>query len=66
MRLTRQVQFWKRDEPDWDTPIVVENFRWEDPDVVILDPTGNELRRVRIGALETYIGWLGRIVWVAD
>jgi hypothetical protein len=66
MPITRQIKFWKRGEDDWDAPMIVHDFRWEDPDVIILDSNGNEFRRVRIGATETYIGWLGGIVWVPE
>jgi hypothetical protein len=45
---------------------VVPDFRWEDPDVIILGIDGRVIERFRIGAMEEYIGWLGGTVWVPE
>ena len=66
MKRTRQVQFLRRGALDWDAFEVVDDFRWEDPDVVILDAEGEEVNRIRIGVMEERWGWHGGTVWVPD
>jgi hypothetical protein len=66
MKPTRRIQFCKHGENAWDAPIVVDDFRWEDPDLVILNAKGEEIKRVRVSALDEHRGWLGGTVWIPD
>ncbi|MSV35848.1 MAG: hypothetical protein EXQ47_09655 [Bryobacterales bacterium] len=66
MKRTRQIQYFKRSLRGWDAPRIVHDFRWEDPDIVILDAEGKEIERVRVGAGEEYQGWLGGTVWIPE
>ena len=66
MILKRRVQLWRRSEADWGAETDVPDFRWEDPDLVILDKDGKETMRYRISAKDDFIGWKGGSVWVEE
>jgi hypothetical protein len=63
---TRQIQFFQNGAEDWDDPQTVHDFRWDDPDILILDEDGKEVKKYRVGAAEEIVGWRGGTVWISE